>query len=242
MTRRRRRRGRCRCPAAPSAGCIARPLADALRSLSAHGFRSIELTTAPPHLFTRHFGSYERKDLARAAAERRPRSRFCEPELRGHQPGEHQPGNPRDQRTPARRRDRTRRRPRRGVRGGDPRPEARAVARPRRRGTGRPRRGTGKAARHGQPSLASRSRSRTALTATSARPPTCSAWSGHGTARGCASPTTSPTPSPRRIRRKAWPGLASTSRSRTSATPGGPAGRTPRSAGARLTSPRSARL
>jgi sugar phosphate isomerase/epimerase len=41
------------------------PLADALRSLAAHGFRSIELTTAPPHLFTRHFGSYERKDLAR---------------------------------------------------------------------------------------------------------------------------------------------------------------------------------
>ena len=41
------------------------PLADALRSLAAHGFRSIELTTAPPHLFTRHFGSYERKELAR---------------------------------------------------------------------------------------------------------------------------------------------------------------------------------
>ena len=41
------------------------PLADALRSLSAHGVRAIELTTAPPHLFTRHFGPYERKDLAR---------------------------------------------------------------------------------------------------------------------------------------------------------------------------------
>jgi sugar phosphate isomerase/epimerase len=41
------------------------PLVDALRSLAAHGVRSIELTTAPPHLFTRHFGSYERKDLAR---------------------------------------------------------------------------------------------------------------------------------------------------------------------------------
>jgi sugar phosphate isomerase/epimerase len=41
------------------------PLADALRSLAAQGFRSIELTTAPPHLFTRHFGSYERKELAR---------------------------------------------------------------------------------------------------------------------------------------------------------------------------------
>jgi sugar phosphate isomerase/epimerase len=41
------------------------PLADALRSLSAHGVRAVELTTAPPHLFTRHFGPYERKDLAR---------------------------------------------------------------------------------------------------------------------------------------------------------------------------------
>jgi sugar phosphate isomerase/epimerase len=41
------------------------PLADALRSLAAHGVRSIELTTASPHLFTRHFGSYERKELAR---------------------------------------------------------------------------------------------------------------------------------------------------------------------------------
>jgi len=41
------------------------PLADALRELAAHDVRTIELTTAPPHLFTRHFGSYERKDLAR---------------------------------------------------------------------------------------------------------------------------------------------------------------------------------
>jgi sugar phosphate isomerase/epimerase len=41
------------------------PLTDALRELSAHGFRQVELTTAPPHLFTRHFGSYERKELAR---------------------------------------------------------------------------------------------------------------------------------------------------------------------------------
>ena len=41
------------------------PLADALRSLSAAGVRTIELTTAPPHLFTRHLGPYERKDLAR---------------------------------------------------------------------------------------------------------------------------------------------------------------------------------
>ena len=41
------------------------PLADALRSLSAAGVRTIELTTAPPHLFTRHLGPYERMDLAR---------------------------------------------------------------------------------------------------------------------------------------------------------------------------------
>ena len=41
------------------------PLADALRSLSQHDIRSIELTTAPPHLFTRHFGRYERHELAR---------------------------------------------------------------------------------------------------------------------------------------------------------------------------------
>jgi sugar phosphate isomerase/epimerase len=41
------------------------PLADALRSLSRHGVRSVELTTAPPHLFTRHFGRYERHELAR---------------------------------------------------------------------------------------------------------------------------------------------------------------------------------
>jgi sugar phosphate isomerase/epimerase len=41
------------------------PLADALRSLAAHGVRSVELTTAPPHLFTRHFDSYERKELTR---------------------------------------------------------------------------------------------------------------------------------------------------------------------------------
>jgi sugar phosphate isomerase/epimerase len=54
----------------PIAGCTfgwlhRAPLADALRSLSAHGVRAIELTTAPPHLFTRHFGPYERTDLAR---------------------------------------------------------------------------------------------------------------------------------------------------------------------------------
>ena len=54
----------------PLAGCTfgwlhRAPLADALRELSAHGIRQVELTTAPPHLFTRHFGRYERKELAR---------------------------------------------------------------------------------------------------------------------------------------------------------------------------------
>lgn len=58
-------------PAAlPLAGCTfgwlhRAPLADALRSLAAHDVRAIELTTAPPHLFARHFGRYERADLAR---------------------------------------------------------------------------------------------------------------------------------------------------------------------------------
>ena len=56
--------------ALPLAGCTfgwlhQAPLVDALRELSGHGVRQIELTTAPPHLFTRHLGSYERKDLAR---------------------------------------------------------------------------------------------------------------------------------------------------------------------------------
>jgi sugar phosphate isomerase/epimerase len=59
--------------ALPLAGCTfgwlhQAPLVDALRELSVHGVRQIELTTAPPHLFTRHFGSYERKDLARLLA------------------------------------------------------------------------------------------------------------------------------------------------------------------------------
>jgi sugar phosphate isomerase/epimerase len=54
----------------PLAGCTfgwlhRAPLADALQELSANGVRRVELTTAPPHLFTRHFGSYERKELAR---------------------------------------------------------------------------------------------------------------------------------------------------------------------------------
>jgi hypothetical protein len=49
-------------PAAlPLAGCTfgwlhQAPLADALRSLASHDVRAIELTTAPPHLFARHFG------------------------------------------------------------------------------------------------------------------------------------------------------------------------------------------
>ena len=56
--------------ALPLAGCTfgwlhQAPLADALRSLAANDVRAVELTTAPPHLFTRHFGTYERKDLAR---------------------------------------------------------------------------------------------------------------------------------------------------------------------------------
>ena len=130
------------------------PLADALRSLAAHGFRSIELTTAPPHLFTRHFGSYERKELARLLQsiglevvsvnpsfadinlvstnpeirEISERQLAAEIELAADLGA--------------------------GLRGGDPRPEARAGTRPRRRGTGRPRRGPGETARPGAPSLA----------------------------------------------------------------------------------------
>jgi 3-oxosteroid 1-dehydrogenase len=54
----------------PLAGCTfgwlhRAPLADALRALSRHGLRTIELTTAPPHVFTRHFDRYERLELAR---------------------------------------------------------------------------------------------------------------------------------------------------------------------------------
>jgi sugar phosphate isomerase/epimerase len=41
------------------------PLADALRALARHGFRSVELTTAPPHLFPPGFGPYERHELTR---------------------------------------------------------------------------------------------------------------------------------------------------------------------------------
>jgi sugar phosphate isomerase/epimerase len=54
----------------PLAGCTfgwlhRAPLADALRVLAGHGVRSVELTTAPPHLFTPSFGRYERLELAR---------------------------------------------------------------------------------------------------------------------------------------------------------------------------------
>ena len=41
------------------------PLADALRALSAAGVRTIELTTAPPHLSAGAIGPYERLELAR---------------------------------------------------------------------------------------------------------------------------------------------------------------------------------
>jgi sugar phosphate isomerase/epimerase len=41
------------------------PLADALRALARHGFRTLELTAAPPHLFAPACGPYERRDLAR---------------------------------------------------------------------------------------------------------------------------------------------------------------------------------
>jgi sugar phosphate isomerase/epimerase len=41
------------------------PLPDALRALARHGFRSLELTTAPPHLFAPAYGPYERQELVR---------------------------------------------------------------------------------------------------------------------------------------------------------------------------------
>jgi sugar phosphate isomerase/epimerase len=43
-------------------------LPDALRALAGHGFASLELTTAPPHLFAPAFGPYERQELARTVA------------------------------------------------------------------------------------------------------------------------------------------------------------------------------
>ncbi|MCL2581081.1 MAG: sugar phosphate isomerase/epimerase [Streptosporangiales bacterium] len=54
----------------PLAGCSfgwlhRAPLATALDALARHGIREFELTTASPHLFTRHFGKYERQALLR---------------------------------------------------------------------------------------------------------------------------------------------------------------------------------
>ncbi|WP_216897556.1 sugar phosphate isomerase/epimerase family protein [Nocardia alni] len=37
----------------------------ALRQLATHGYRTLELTTAPPHLFTSAYGPYERQQLLR---------------------------------------------------------------------------------------------------------------------------------------------------------------------------------
>src|SRR5215469_12981513 len=56
-------------PVLPLSGCSfgwlhLAPLADALRALAGQGFRSLELTTAPPHLFAPAFGPYERRELA----------------------------------------------------------------------------------------------------------------------------------------------------------------------------------
>ena len=60
-------------PALPLSGCSfgwlhLAPLTDALRALAQHGFRSLELTTAPPHLFCPAFGPYERLELRRTLA------------------------------------------------------------------------------------------------------------------------------------------------------------------------------
>ncbi|MGH3121827.1 MAG: sugar phosphate isomerase/epimerase family protein [Streptosporangiaceae bacterium] len=57
----------------PLAGCTfgwlhLASLQDALRALARHGFRSLELTTAPPHLFAPDFGAYERRELAQMLA------------------------------------------------------------------------------------------------------------------------------------------------------------------------------
>jgi len=54
----------------PLAGCSfgwlhLAPLTTALEALSRHGIRTVELTTASPHLFTRNFGRYERQELRR---------------------------------------------------------------------------------------------------------------------------------------------------------------------------------
>ena len=60
-------------PALPLSGCSfgwlhLAPLIDALRALARQGFRSLELTTAPPHLFCPAFGPYERLELRRTLA------------------------------------------------------------------------------------------------------------------------------------------------------------------------------
>jgi len=60
-------------PALPLSGCSfgwlhLAPLTDALRALARQGFRSLELTTAPPHLFGPAFGPYERLELKRTLA------------------------------------------------------------------------------------------------------------------------------------------------------------------------------
>jgi sugar phosphate isomerase/epimerase len=44
------------------------PLPDALRALARQGLRSLELTTAPPHLSAAAIGPYERRELARLLA------------------------------------------------------------------------------------------------------------------------------------------------------------------------------
>jgi sugar phosphate isomerase/epimerase len=41
------------------------PLVTALHALARHGFTTLELSTVPPHMFTRFFGPYERQELRR---------------------------------------------------------------------------------------------------------------------------------------------------------------------------------
>jgi len=60
-------------PALPLSGCSfgwlhLAPLVDALRALARQGFRSLELTTSPPHLFCPALGPYERLELRRTLA------------------------------------------------------------------------------------------------------------------------------------------------------------------------------
>ena len=49
------------------------PLPDALRALARQGLRSLELTTAPPHLSADAIGPFERRELARLLDEARSR-------------------------------------------------------------------------------------------------------------------------------------------------------------------------